>query len=431
MMAETPKGDRWPLVVGVNHRSSSMVLRDRVFMEDVEVPAFLECLRAAGVEEALVLSTCDRVEVQAMHADPDAATGWIMAALAERGGVDVAELDSQAYALRGETAVRHIFMVTGALDSLVVGEPHVLGQVKAGHRLARAAGMVDGRLEALLQAAYGSAKRVRTETSIGERPVSIAAAAAELVAGLHGELNRVSGVLIGVGDMGQLIAEQMLAEGVRNFTVTHPTRARAEALARMLNCHHAAYDQLSELLVEGDIIVCALGRRSHAITAEMIHGVLGRRRHRPMFVVDTAVPGDVEPAIDRVDRAFVYDIGDLERVALEGRAGREQEAEGARRIVDDEVTAFQRGRAERAAVPAVSQLRVHIESLRKAALADAGTDAEKATRLLIGRLLQRPSEVLRRKAFDDAETLAATERLLLELFGLNCAGGGSDDNEGD
>jgi len=430
-MADNSTSNQQALVIGANHRSSSMGLRDRLFMEDVELPTFLDQLKQAGIDQAVVLSTCDRVEVQTMNENPDGATSSIRRLLAERGQVSVEELGEETYVHQGEEAVRQIFAVTAALDSLIVGEPQVLGQVKAGHRLARDAGMVGGGLEAILQAAYSSAKRVRTETGIGERPVSIAASAADLVSGLHGNLARVSAVLVGVGEMGEMIAGQMLADGLGHLVVTHPSPGRAATMARTLDCHHGDYERLAELLTEGDAVICALGSREHAVTADVVRAALRQRRKRPMFIIDTAVPGDVEPAVNRIDEAFVYDMGDLEQVALEGRAGREQEAQAAWRIVEDEVDSFLRGRAERAAAPAVSQLRAHVEALRDDVLAEAGNDAEKATRLLVSRLLHAPSEVLRRAAAEDKQGLATAETVIRQLFELtgDDPGGGKEDEE--
>ncbi len=418
-MTEDATPRRRPLVVGANHRSSSLGLRDRLFVEEADVPAFLGRLREAGVDEAVVLSTCDRVEVQALHADPAAAAAAICVALAEHGQVAAGDLDGQTYTIADDAAVRHIFSVTAALDSQVIGESEVLGQVKAGHRLAREAGMTDGGLESILQAAYGSAKRVRTETDIGKRPVTIAAAAVEVARGLHGDLRRASGLLLGAGEMGEMIAVQLLEAGLGHLTVTHPVPSRAQSIARGLDCHRAEFEDFEDLLGGGDIVVCALGRRQHAVVPDIVKTALKRRRRKPMFFIDVAVPGDVESAVNDLDGAFLFDFDDLERVALEGRASRQQEADKARSIVEAEVEVFLRDRAERAAVPAVSQLRAHVEAIRDEVLAEAGDDAEKATRLLVSRLLHAPSSELRNAAATEADDLETAENVVRRLFGLD------------
>ncbi len=423
------------LVVGANHRSSSLSLRDRLFVEDSQIPAFLEGLRRAGVGQAVMLSTCDRVEVQAIAGEGADVAPLIAAAMAGHAAIDPGELAGQTYVLNGETALRHIFAVAASLDSLMIGEPQVLGQVKAGHRLARDAGMVGSQLETVLQAAYGAAKRVRSETTIGQRPVSMSAAAVQAARDLHGDLSRCAGMLIGVGDMGRLVASDLLAAGLGGLTVAHPTEPRAEDMARDLGCHVASFETLGGRLAEADIVITSLGSRRHVLSADMIEAALRRRRRKPVFLIDTSVPGDVEPAVMRIDEAFLYDLNDLERIAMEGRAIREEESAAAWRIVEEEVAGFLRGRAERAAVPALTLLRGHFEAVRQGALDEAGGDADKATRLVVGRLLHGPSRALREYASGgagDGEGLEAAERLLRRLFGLGGAGkdDGKDGGEG-
>jgi len=416
------------MVVGANHRSSSMSIRDRLFVEDAQVPVVLDKLRNAGILEAMVVSTCDRVEIQGLHDDPHAAARKIVEILAEHGELDVSDLDGQTYTLAGDEAVRQIFRVCASLDSLVVGEPQVLGQVKSCHRLATEAGMAGPALEAILQAAYGAAKRARTETAIGERPVTIAAAAARLAQDLHGDLSKRSGLLIGTGEMGELTAQAMLDEGLGNLVVVHAAAARAEALARELNCHVGDYDDLARLLDDADVVLTAQGARRHVVTSDMMLVAIHRRRRRPVFLVDTSLPGDVDPSINRIDEAFLYDLADLEGVVMDGRASRESEAAKASAIVDAEVDSFLRGRAERVAVPALGDLRGHFESVRDQVLKETGDDAEKATRLLINRLLHKPSETMRGEAAKGGGWPAA-ENVIRRLFGLS--GRKSDANDSD
>lgn len=415
-----------PVVVGANHRSSSMSLRDRLFIEEDHVPGFLEKMRHAGFEQAMLLSTCDRVEIQAVHDDPEAAAESARELLAAHAGVEAAELEDQTYVLTDDEAVRQIFTVAASLDSLIVGEPQILGQIKAAHRMARDAGLAGNGLEAILQGAYAAAKRVRSETKIGERPVSIAAAAARLAQDLHGDLSRSQGLLVGTGEMGEMVAEALLQEGLGDLTVVHPNPTRAEALARALNGHFADFDALDRLLDEADIVLTALGSRRHAITADMMQVALHRRRKRPVFLIDTSVPGDVDPAVDRIEEAFLYDLGDLERVVMAGRVTRESEAEIAAQIVAGEVDSFLRGRSERAAVPALNELRGHFEDVREQVLAEAGGDADKATRLLINRLLHEPSEAMRGEAAEGGGWQVA-EDVIRRLFGL--VRGGARDNK--
>jgi len=429
-MTDTEKPIAQPLVVGANHRSSSMSIRDRLFVEDAQVPGVLERLRDAGIGEALVVSTCDRVEIQCIHENPSAAAENIVEILARHAELEASDLDGQTYTLIGDDAVRQIFRVCASLDSLVVGEPQVLGQVKSCHRLATEAGMAGAAIEAILQAAYGAAKRARNETAIGERPVTIAAAAARLAQDLHGDLSKRSGLLIGTGEMGELVAGAMLTEGLDDLVVVHSAPARAEALARELNCHVADYDDLAQLLDAADIVLTAQGARRHVVTSDMMLVAIHRRRRRPVFLVDTSLPGDVDPSINRIDEAFLYDLADLEGVVMNGRASRESEAAKASNIVDAEVEAFLRGRAERVAVPALGDLRGHFESVREGVLKEAGGDADKATRLLINRLLHTPSEAMRDEAAEGGGWTAA-EDIIRRLFGLSRRKSDDRDKNGD
>ena len=423
-MTVSAASDPAPVVVGANHRSSTLALRDALFVEDAGLAAFLARLRDLGLGQALVLSTCDRVDVLTCDAEPDRAAGAVMLALAERAGQPAAGLGDQIYTLAGEPAVRHLFATAAALDSQVIGEPQILGQVKAAHRQCRDGGMIGPELETLVQAAFAAAKRVRSETRVAEGPASIATATVQLARDLHGDLERCDGLLVGGGDMGELVAESLLAAKLRRLVVTAPRLSRAEPVAHALGCHLAPFDQLPALLAEADIVLTAVGGRHTVIAAEAVQAALKKRRRKPIFLVDVAIPGDIEPAVDRVDGAFLYDLADLERVAMEGRASREAAAHAAWQIIDGEVAGFLRGRAARQAVPAIVALRGRFEAVRGQVLAEAGDDAERATRLLINRLLHDPSEVLREiagtiglEAGDDAEW-RRTEQALRRLFRL-------------
>jgi len=396
------------------------MLRDQLFVDESAAPGFLTTLRGAGIGQALVLSTCDRVEIQAVHREPSAASAAITRSLAAQAGLGAEMLDGQVYRLEGEEALQHIFSVAASLDSQVIGEPQVFGQVKASHRLAKDHGMSGPDLERVMQAAFAAAKRVRTETAIGERPVSIAAAAVSLARDVHGALDRCTALLIGGDDMGELVAEHLHSAGLGRLLVTAPREQRAEAVAQRFECHVVPFATYAAALDEADIVIASVGTRRYVIDHEMMEQVLKRRRRRPVFLVDAAVPGDIAPKVNEVEEAFLYDLEDLESVAVAGRATRQAAAEEARRIVADEVAAFGRDQAERSAAPALTWLRTHFEDERQKALRDAGGDAERATELLIGRLLHRPSQAMRLLAAqDDSAGRAAAEALLRRLFRLD------------
>jgi len=405
------------LVVGANHRSSSAMLRDRLFVDDAAAGEFLAGLAQAGVGECLVMSTCDRVEVQAASAAPGAIDA-IRQAFAAHGEVPAAEVAAQTYAHVDDEAVRRVFAVAASLDSMIIGEPQVLGQLKASHRVARAAGTMGPTLEAVLQAAYGAAKRVRGETTIAEGPVSIAAAAANVARGVHGDLAAARALLVGGGDMGAMIAEKLNEVGLGGLTVAAATLTRAEALARPFGCQSVTYDALAVAVANADIVLAAAGTGHHLIGAELVEGALRQRRRRPIFLVDTAIPGDVEPAVEHLEEAFLYDLDDLEAVAQQGRATREAAAHHAWEVLEQALADFGRAQGERAAVPAVTALRRRFEAARDEVLDAAPDDAAEATRLLVNRLLHEPSAALRAAAAQDGDDgLAAAARRLFRLTG--------------
>lgn len=420
-MGDAPALPAALVVAGLNHRSAPLALRDRIFVEDAAVPDFLARLRAAGIAEAAVVSTCDRVEVHAVAADPAAAQQAILDALEARAAPEDCPLAASAYVRTGPDALRQVFAVAASLDSQVIGEPQVLGQLRHAHDLARRAGAVGPALELVYEAAYAAAKRVRTETPIAEGPASMAAVAVRLAHDLHGDLDRAGAVLLGDGDMGLLVAQRLSAAGLARLTVTAPRSQRAEAAARELGAHTAPWEERDAALDDGDLVLCTVGGRRHALSAAAIGAVLRRRLRRPMLVFDLAVPGDAEPAIEGLEEAFLYTLDDLEGLAAQGRARREEAAEAAWRIVDEACEAFVAERQGRQADPAVRALRAHFARTRDAVLAEArGADAAEVSRRLVNRLLHEPSEALKSIAREHGESeRAAAERLLRRLFGLD------------
>lgn len=408
-----------PFVVGATHRSSSVALRDRLFIDDAAAPDLFRRLVEGGVRQAIVLSTCDRVELQGVADAPLAAIDTVCRLLADRAGADFAEIEGEIETLTGVAAVRRFFGVAASLESQIVGEPQVLGQVKAAHRLAARYGMVGADLETLLQSAYMVAKRVRTETPIGERSVSLAAGAVQIARDLHGDLSDLNGLILGLGDVGDLIGGQLRLAGLGRMMLTGKSR-RSEGEARRMGCNFVPFEALDEILPEADIIITASGAGRFLVTAEAMARALKRRRHRPVLVIDGGVPGDVEPAVQSLDDAFVYTLDDLEQVARENRAGREAAAAEGWRIVEQAVDGWRRSLAERDAVPTLVALRKRFEAIREEVLAaDPGADAGEATRRLVNRLLHMPTTELRDVAGNAGEDVDEAVRIVSRLFGLD------------
>ena len=426
MTPRDTSGQKKVVVVGTNQRSGLAALRDSLFVEDGAVPSFLAEMAGQGLGECLVMSTCDRVEIHAAHEDPGFAARLAEGVFARRAKLSRQELHAQLYTHMGIPAVRHIFAVAASLDSMVVGEPQVLGQVRASHAAAVQAGTIGPALENVLQAAYGAAKRVRSETAIARGPVSMAASAVQVARDVHGDLDRVRCLLIGAGEMGELMVEQLQLAGLGDLTVAAATPARAAAAARRHGCDSVTFDDLAHALPQADIVVAAVGSGRHLVGSAQVAAALTERRRRPMFFIDAAVPGDIDPAVGGVDDAFVYDLDDLESVAQEARTGREEAAQTAWRIIDEALDTFQRRQNERGAVPALVRLRDHFESARADILSTADpADAADATRRLVNRLLHDPYTVLRRTAATrEDEKLTAAALRLFRLDDKNDGGSG-------
>lgn len=412
------QGDARIFAVGANHRSSGAMLRDRLFIDDAMVPRTLDRLRNAGLGQAIILSTCDRIEIQGIHPEAERMATVIRDDFCATSNVGGDEIADQSYAHYDAAALRHIFAVAASLDSQVIGEPQVLGQVRAAHRLSADSGMMGPEFEAVLQAAYGVAKRVRTETQITRRPVSIASAAAQVAQDLHGDLSRCRALIVGLGEIGELIHDHMRQAGLRDTALTGPSQ-RMESAARRAGLHFVPYVELAAELALSDIVVSAAGTGRRIITAELVEGALRERRRRPILFLDGGVPSDMDAALERHDGAYLYTLDDLEQVALEGRTQRQEASADAWCLVEDGVAAWQRRQAERDAVPSVVALRDHFEQVRQEVLAEhPNADPEEVTRLLINRLLHRPSTALRDLAASDEAGTVLNRTQVEQLLGL-------------
>lgn len=404
--------------VGVNHKSGSAFLRDRLFIDEEMLPEFYGRLARQSINQAIVLSTCDRVEVQGASDDPEQSAARIREIFRTICAAEAGTLEQSVYAMFDDAAIQHIFSVAASLDSQVIGEPQVLGQVKEGHRHASAAGMVGPELDGIMQAAYVAAKRVRTETSIGERAVSIASAAVQIAGDLHGDIQECSILIVGLGEIGDLITRQLRVAGADRITLTGPGR-RTEREAHVLGLHFLPFDNIQEGLARADITVSAVSLGRHLIDRNMVSQALTDRRRRPMLFLDGGLPADVQPDVHDLDGAFVYTLDDLEQVAQRGRSEREAVATEALVIIDQELTRWHAARNAREIVPTVVALRDQFNAIRQDVLdSRPGIDAEEATRLLINRLLHMPSRTLRNEA-EDGSTTDQSEALVRRLFALD------------
>lgn len=406
------------LVIGADHQTAPPAWRDQFALIEANLASELDRLRARGFADLTLLATCERIELITVGIEAELARQNFAAHLAERLNASPDRLASALYLHEGTIALRHLFAIASSLRSLVLGEPHILGQLRAAHRIASEAGLVGSGLETALQGAFAAARRVRRETRIGERPGSLAAAAVELAHEIHGDLDRAVGLLVGTGEMGELMLDQLRLAGLGKTIVSGPAPA-VEAIAARLSCPWMPFPPTDAILAEGDILVVAATGGPRILSASTMAAVLRQRRRRPVFVIDAAIPPTVEPAVNDLDGAFLYTLDDLERAAIAGRSARQAAAAEAWAVLEDELAAFERRQAERAAVPTVTALRNHFEAVRAAILRDqSGLDAEAATRLLVNRLLHAPSEVLRGLASSEGNASEA-EALARRLFRLD------------
>lgn len=393
-------------VAGVDHRATPLAVREALTPPDPEIPLVLQRLQ---LPEALLLVTCDRVELLGCTEDDQAGRAAFQQLKPD--------LPVEPYLKRDREALRHLCRVAASLDAQVIGEPFILGQVKAADRLASVAGTVGPTVRRALDIAYRAAKRVRSETAIAEHPVSLAAVAVQAACDVQGDLSRRTGLLLGGGEMGEYLADQLRLAGLTNWQVAARVEAQARAAAQRLGGHVADFTDLLPVLTGADIVVTAIGSGRIAIDKPLMRETLRRRRNRPMLLVDAGQPADIAIATGELDQAFLYTLDDLESVAMRGRRNRAAAQEPALAIIEQVLAAAWAEDSERGAVPVVVALRDHAETLRRAVLAETGTDADRATALLLARLLHRPSTVLRDSA-GSAEDLAGLERAVRRLFGL-------------
>src|SRR5271166_4348591 len=327
------------IVIGVNHQTAPVEVREQFAIPEARLPEAVKALAALpGIEEAMIVSTCNRVEVVARAKDADAD---IHACLQKLYGFDTQPFRKYLYEYRERDAVRHVFRVASSLDSMVVGEPQILGQVKEAYATARAVGAVNSQLDALYSRAFAVAKRVRTETAIATSAVSIASVAVELAKKIFGNLEGKSVYLVGAGKMCELSARHLVAHGAQQIYVANRTYERAVALAKKFNGQAVPFEQLYETVPNADIVISSTGAPHTIFGKEHGEKFLSRRKNRPMFFIDIAVPRDIDPKMNNVDGIFVYDIDDLQQVVSSHIADRKTEADRAEAIVQLEVDKFQ------------------------------------------------------------------------------------------
>jgi glutamyl-tRNA reductase len=355
------------LLVGLNHKTAPVELRERLAFTDEACAESLRLLvDGEVVREGLIVSTCNRVEVLAETGAPIAqGLDRIKSFLSESRKLVHADFVNHLYSHEEEMAVRHIFRVASSLDSMVVGEPQVLGQVRHAYSLALEAGTAGRVLNRLVHHAFRTAKRVRTETGIAASAVSISYMAVELGRKVFGSLKGLTVLLVGAGEMAELSAQHLVKAGVARVMVANRTFATAERLASEFGGEAIELSELAKHLAAADIVICSTGASEYVITAELARDALGARRNRPAFFIDISVPRNIDPAIGEINNLFVFDIDDLESVIASNIREREKEAERAELIVESEVMQFQQALRALDIGPIIGALRQKMQDMAR------------------------------------------------------------------
>ncbi|HVH85851.1 MAG TPA: glutamyl-tRNA reductase [Terriglobales bacterium] len=412
-------------LIGVNHKTAPVEVRERLAIPEWRLEeATRKLMEHPGVSECVVFSTCNRVEF-AVCSD---VTADLHLFVRDYFLTDIADIHPHLYKYTDDEVVRHVFRVTASLDSMIVGEPQILGQVKHSYAIAKAVGSIHSNLDSLLSRALFVAKRVRTETAIGSSAVSVASVAVELAKKIFGNLRGRNVYVVGAGKMSELAARHLRSNGAGAIFVSNRTHERARQMAEKVGGSAIHFDRLYESADQADIIITSTGA-PHAIFRRE-HGELfmHRRKNRPMFFIDIAVPRDVDPAMSQVEGIFVYDIDDLQQVVESNVADRGREAQKAEALIEEEVIRFRRRMQSLDAVPTIVALQRRVEEIRQNEIdrlrsrlgsltAEQQSAIDGLTRRIANKILHLPISAL--KNLSGSDELLSTAELLRNVFGID------------
>lgn len=416
------------VLIGLNHRTAPVDVRERLSMTEAQLPPRLAELKTVrGVEGVALLSTCNRVEAIVSTSNEDVIDS-IVTWLSERSAAERAALEKHLYVLRYEDVIKHLFRVASGLDSMVVGEPQIGGQVRAAFLAAQQCGSLDALLERLFEETMRVAKRVRTDTGIGEHAVSVPYAAVELARKIFGDLRGLQALLLGAGEIGELTAEHLNSFGLKQIFVANRSHERAQQLASRFNGEAVYFEGIDPYLATCDIVIASTAAPHYVIEAAHVERALSARKMRTLFLIDLSVPRNINPDVAKVDGAYLYNIDDLQQVADSNRAIRREKAEQAEGIVAREVESFRRRLVAQDAVPTIVELHDRLEAIRAAELekclrklgpitADQRESIEMLTTQMVNKILHYPILRLKDSAAEphERESLRQTIR---KIFGL-------------
>jgi len=417
------------VVVGLSHKSAPIEVREKLYFPEATLPDALRKLMSyEGIRESLIVSTCNRVEIYASVPDSSRGIDRIKQYISEYHGIPREALEDSLYVYPDAQGVRHTFRVASSLDSLVVGEAQILGQLKDAFDIALKTKTTSTILNKLIKKSISVAKRVRTETRLAEGAVSISSAAVELAKKIFGDLAGKTVMLLGAGEMAELAAQHLLGNGVKNIMVANRTFERAEELAKEFKGDAIRFEHFPDALVMVDILICATGAAQYVVKREMVQKVIKDRRHKPIFMIDISNPRNIDPEVDKIDNVYLYDIDDLQSKVDVNTEGRAREAEKAEEIVAQEVETYLQWERGLDAVPTIVDLREKVEDVRKreldkamGSLNDLSEDQKRAVEIMsqaiVNKLLHAPLVVLKQAAAatDSGDTTIAIARKLFNL----------------
>lgn len=415
------------LVVGLNHRTADVDVREKLAFNGPKLEeGLLRIKELPAIEEAIILSTCNRVEIYADVKGHEDASETLTTFLSEFHSLDRTALRKSLYFLKGEDAVRHIFRVSASLDSMVVGEPQILGQMKDAFDFALQKKTTGMLLNRLMKKAISVAKRIRTETKIAENAVSISFAAVELARKIFTDLSEKSFMLLGAGDMAELAARHMMNFNVREVIVVNRTFERGCELANEFNGRAVRFEDFLKEMVHADIIICSTNAPTYVLRREDMQRVMKERRNKPVFIIDISVPRNIDPEINNIDNVYLYDVDDLQGVVEENIMERKKEAEMAEAIIHEEIAAFQKWISSLDSIPTVVALRNKAEEIKKDELdrlmnkfPELGEKERKAIEYMasaiVNKLIHPPTIAIKEDSEDREELIAVIKK----LYGLN------------
>ena len=409
-------------ILGINHKTAPVALREKVAFSEERLLAALQALRQeTGVAEAVILSTCNRTELYwAGSASGRELSQWL-----EQHHGNNLDLASSLYIHEEQRAVEHAFSVASGLDSMVLGEAQILGQLKDAYRIAQQAGSTGPSLNKLFQAAFSAAKRVRSETRIGENAVSIASATVSLARRVYSDLSAHTALIVGAGEMNALVARHFMSAGVKRMVIANRTLEKAQILATEIKAHAVGLEDLDNELAQADIVITCTAATVPLITKSAAESAIRARRRRPIFMVDLAVPRDIDPQVADLEDVYLFSIDDLQQLIDENRQQRAVAAGGARLLIEQEVSRFLAESRAQDAGPAIRALRQQADAIRVQTLEQArrllasGKSTEEVIEYLAttltNRLLHSPTQALRQAAeLSDSGLSEAITKLLIE-----------------